>query len=110
MNGVHEQSASRVADAAEDAGMIDGFAVGIVATEETSTAGAIADLDRRIRELEAAIGEVRSVKASAAVGRKTASSTMAKSADAAGLDGALGSLSVEQRIAVKSGLLRAGLI
>ena len=82
--------------------------VGIVATEDESQVAAIADLDRRIRELEAAIGEVRSVKASAVVGRKTASSMMASGS--AGVDDALGSLSVEQRIAVKSGLIRAGLM
>jgi hypothetical protein len=83
----------------------------IVATSEpSSTDAAIAELDQRIRELEAAIGDLRTVKAESALGRKTvvASSAFVKS-DAC-VDEALGSLSVEQRIAVKSGLMRAGLI
>ncbi len=79
----------------------------IVATAEDN---AIAELDRRIRELEAAIGELRSVKASAVAGRKTSASMMAKSVENADVDDAFRSLSVEQRIAVKSGLMRAGLL
>jgi hypothetical protein len=81
----------------------------IVATAEEN---AIAELDRRIRELEATIGDLRSVKASAATGRKTSASAsmMAKDATNADVDEAFRSLSVEQRIAVKSGLIRAGLL
>ena len=95
----------------------------IVATEEpVDTAhAAMADLDRRIREIEAAIGELRSMKAQAepaASGRKTVpahgGSFLAKGAhepgEAAPVDEVLRSLSIEQRIAVKSGLLRAGLL
>jgi hypothetical protein len=83
----------------------------IVATSEPSTTdAAIEELDQRIRELEAAIGDLRTVKAEAVPGRKTfvASSVVAKSN--ASVDEALGSLSIEQRIAVKSGLMRAGLL
>ncbi|HEY9136970.1 MAG TPA: hypothetical protein VIM67_01775 [Terriglobus sp.] len=79
----------------------------IVATAEEN---AIAELDRRIRELETAIGDLRSVKASAATGRKTSASVMAKGTENADVDEAFRSLSVEQRIAVKSGLIRAGLL
>ncbi len=81
------------------------------------------DLERRIRELEASIGDLRTVSASAAAasavqtGRKTQASyaprLLAKGAEpvrAGAVDDALGSLSVEQRIAVKAGLLRAGLL
>ncbi len=89
----------------------------IVATEESAAdvqAQAMAELDRRIRELEAAIGDLRTVKASAGVsaGRKTASvAVMAKGeTELASVDDALRSLSVEQRIAVKSGLMRAGVL
>lgn len=81
----------------------------IVATAEETQEAAIAELDRRIRELEAAMGELRSVKASA-TGRKTSTSMMAKGAESAEVDEAFRSLSVEQRIAVKSGLMRAGLL
>ncbi|MEZ2347372.1 hypothetical protein [Terriglobus sp. RCC_193] len=82
----------------------------IEATAEETQQDAIAELDRRIRELEAAMGDMRSVKASAAVGRKTSASMMAKGAEASDMDAAFRSLSVEQRIAVKSGLMRAGLL
>jgi hypothetical protein len=88
----------------------------IVAAEEPQSpnAAALAELDRRIRELEAAIGDFRTVKAQGtSAGRKTApASLMARGegADAASVDDALRSLSLEQRIAVKSGLLRAGLL
>ena len=87
----------------------------IVAAVATPTEDAIAELDRRIRAMEAAIGDLRSVKAQEAVtGRKTvtAASLSAKGAEpqAASVDDALRSLSVEQRIAVKSGLMRAGLL
>jgi hypothetical protein len=78
------------------------------------------DLERRVRELEAAIADMRTVSAQASVtaGRKTAvSAAMAASAKGesvqdrtAVLDATLGSLSVEQRIAVKSGMIRAGLL
>ena len=78
-----------------------------------------ADLDRRVRELENAIADMRTVSAQAApMGRKTAvSASMAGAAKgvpmedrAAALDSSLASLSVEQRIAVKSGRMRAGLL
>ncbi len=69
------------------------------------------DLQQRLAEAEKTIA---SLKAS---GRKTvaggATSLVAKeggSLDAGAVDAALGSLSVEQRIAVKAGLLRAGLV
>ncbi|WP_419805134.1 hypothetical protein [Terriglobus sp.] len=97
-------------------------------SEETVAAqgdARVEDLERRIRELEAAIGDLRTVNASApagaavpvAAGRKTQASyaphLLAKGAEPVNegsVDVALRSLSVEQRIAVKSGLLRAGLL
>ncbi len=85
----------------------------VAACEPVAAEDAIAELDRRIRELEAAIGDLRTVKAEG-VGRKTVTtaSLMAKGSqvESASVDEALRSLSVEQRIAVKSGLLRAGLL
>ncbi len=82
----------------------------IVATAEETQEATIAELDRRLCELEAAIGDLRNVKASAAMGRKTSATVMAKSADTADMEEVFRSLSVEQRIAVKSGLMRAGLL
>lgn len=82
----------------------------------------IVALQARVRQLEAAVEEMRTVKASAestpSAGRKTLPfapvSLLAKGAaeqtGAASVDDALRSLSIEQRIAVKSGLLRAGLM
>lgn len=91
--------------------------------QETATVAdpRLKDLDRRIRELEAAIADLRTVSASAAMtvggGRKTqvsyAPQLLAKGAEpvrTAAVDDALSSLGVEQRLAVKSGLLRAGLL
>jgi len=82
----------------------------IEATAEETPLDVIAELDRRIRELESALGDMRSVKASAVVGRKTSASMMAKGAEGSDMDEAFRSLSIEQRIAVKSGLMRAGLL
>ena len=101
-------------------------------------AAQMAEMDRRIREMEAAIGDLRVVSAPAAAapavaasapgvsGRKTLTThtaqMLAKQGVAAGLDASEGamnlealdlslrSLSVEQRIAVKSEMLRAGLL
>ncbi|GAA3752761.1 hypothetical protein [Terriglobus aquaticus] len=93
--------------------------------QEAATAVAdprLEDLDRRIRDLEAAIADLRTVSASAATspvasGRKTQPSyaphLLAKGAEPvrpAAVDDALSSLSVEQRFAVKAGLLRAGIL
>lgn len=81
----------------------------------------MAALEARIQLLERELREMRSVKASAEsspAGRKTVPfaqvSLLAKGATEQGgapsVDDALRSLSIEQRIAVKSGLLRAGLM
>lgn len=92
----------------------------IVATVESAPVDVLAALDRRVRDLESAIGDLRTVRAQAeaAAGRKTVPaaqvSVLAKGSvdDAAGapLDDAMRSLSMEQRFAVKSGLIRAGLL
>ena len=69
------------------------------------------ELQQKLAEAEKTIATLK------ASGRKTiaggAASLMAKeggSMEAGAVDAALGSLSVEQRIAVKAGLLRAGLV
>ena len=93
---------------------------GVVNAPSNSTHDArFNDLERRVRELEAAIGDMRTVTAQAApAGRKTAvSQTMSAAAKGepvqgrtAALDSTLESLSVEQRIAVKTGMMRLGLL
>lgn len=90
----------------------------IVATVESARE---AELERKLAAAEARIAELT---ASAAVaepaGRKTLSAGMTamlskqgvavEGLEAGAVDAALGSLSIEQRIAVKSELLRAGLL
>ena len=83
---------------------------------------AVGLLEGRVKELEAAVHKLQSMHAhaepSVTSGRKTIAasqvSLLAKGAPAqaegASVDDALRSLSIEQRIAVKSGLLRAGLL
>ena len=121
-----EQSAPVAVEAPLDA-VVAEVAPEPASTEAGTTDACLQDLERRIRELEAAIGDLRTVTAAAgeaatrnvasASGRKTqasyASHLLAKGAEpaaAGGVDAALGSLSVEQRFAVKAGLLRAGLL
>lgn len=91
----------------------------IVATVETQRE---AELERRLHEAEARIAEMVAASAATAQpsGRKTLPVGMAsmlakqgvavESLEAGAIDAALVSLSVEQRIAVKSELLRAGLL
>jgi hypothetical protein len=93
----------------------------IVATVDTSRE---AELEQRLAAAEARISELMASaeKAPAAVtnGRKTLPSGMevllakqgvaVESLEAGALDGALQSLSIEQRFAVKAQLLRAGLV
>lgn len=81
----------------------------IVATVESARE---AELERKLAEAEQTIAELR---ASSVGGRKTvvAGSLLAKAGEASelgALDGALASLSVEQRFAVKAEMLRSGLL
>jgi hypothetical protein len=79
-----------------------------------------AELERRLAEAEAKISELSAGAAGKATGRKTLLVGMAtmlakqgvtvESMDAGAIDGALSSLSIEQRIAVKAELMRAGLL
>lgn len=106
---------------------ISGQVQKIVATVEESagidrTEGErLSELERRLREATAQIAEMRAQGSNGAPGRKTVSSATASllakqgisnldSIEAGSLDAALSALSVEQRIAVKSQLLRAGLL
>jgi hypothetical protein len=82
----------------------------IVATVESARE---AELERKLAEAEQVIAELRA--SSVAGGRKTvvAGALTAKAAEASelgALDGALASLSVEQRFAVKAEMLRSGLL
>jgi paraquat-inducible protein B len=105
---IAEQHTALAAEAQESVGRI-------VATVESARE---AELERRLEEAEARIAELTAVAAPA--GRKTLPSGMAsmlakqgitvESMEAGAIDAALSSLSIEQRIAVKAELLRAGLL
>ncbi|HSU19744.1 MAG TPA: hypothetical protein VLI45_08375 [Acidobacteriaceae bacterium] len=105
-------SAKNVSASAEE------IAEKIVATVETQRE---TELERKLAEAEAKIAELTAAdSASQASGRKTVpagvASMLAKqgvaveSMEAGAVDSALASLSIEQRIAVKSELMRAGLL
>ena len=113
----------------EQQSVISGQVQKIVATVEqgsemTVSAGSerVTELERKLREAELQIATLQGQAApTAAAGRKTVSSAtvslLAKqgisnldSIEAGALDSALQSLSMEQRIAVKSQLFRAGLL
>jgi hypothetical protein len=105
---IAEQHTALAAEAQESVGRI-------VATVESARE---AELERRLEEAEARIAELTAAAATA--GRKTLPSGMAsmlakqgvtvESMEAGAIDAALSSLSIEQRIAVKAELLRAGLL
>jgi hypothetical protein len=115
-----EQTATRIAEQQSRLEAAQQQSVGpIVATVESERE---AELERRLAEAEARIAELTA--AAVPAGRKTLPSGMAsmlakqgvalqsvgESMEAGALDGALASLSIEQRIAVKAELLRAGLL
>lgn len=93
----------------------------IVATVESQRE---AELERKLAEAETKIAELTAAAAGIAASQQTARKTLpsgmatmlakqgvaVESMEAGALDGALASLSVEQRIAVKSELMRAGLL
>ena len=101
---VRDEMAVAIERLAAAAGVLEQAAERLVAVELQASHG----LEERLVEAEATIAQLR------AGGRKTvASGVMASkegvALDAGSLDAALVSLSVEQRIAVKAGLLRSGL-
>jgi hypothetical protein len=89
----------------------------IVATVESARE---VELERKLVEAELKIAELTAGAAPKGAGRKTLPVSMATmlakqgvtvdSMDAGAIDGALSSLSIEQRIAVKAELMRAGLL
>jgi hypothetical protein len=113
-----EQAASRMAERQVEMAAEAQEHVGrIVATVESARE---AELERRLAEAEAKIAELTASAEPKAAGRKTLPVGMAsmlakqgvtvESMDAGAIDGALSSLSIEQRIAVKAELMRAGLL
>jgi hypothetical protein len=109
---IAEQQVALAAEAQESVGRI------VATVDHPEESAREAELERRLEEAEARIAELTA--AAAPAGRKTLPSGMAsmlakqgvvlQSMEAGALDGALSSLSIEQRIAVKAELLRAGLL
>jgi F0F1-type ATP synthase membrane subunit b/b' len=86
----------------------------IVATVETARE---AELEKKLAEAEKKIAEMSAAAgASVSAGRKTVPGGVARmfakdeGVEVGAIDGALTSLSVEQRIAVKAALMRAGMV
>lgn len=89
----------------------------IVATVETQRE---VELERKLAEAEAKIAELVASANAIPAGRRTLPTTMTTmlakqgvvmdSMEAGAIDGALASLSIEQRIAVKAELMRAGVL
>ncbi len=69
-----------------------------------------AELEQKLAEANATIASLKAGRKTVAAGVSTLLAKEGATVDAGSLDAALGSLSLEQRIAVKSQLLRAGLI
>ncbi len=93
----------------------------IVAEVETGYTERELELERRLAQAEQQIAELRAQESKAASARKTLPAATAQllakqgvtsldSIEAGALDAALTGLSLEQRIAVKSQLLRAGIL
>jgi hypothetical protein len=120
--GLLEQAVERLAQRQSDFAIDAEASIGrIVATvegkREAELEAKLAAAEAQIAELKAAAG---SVSAAVTNGRKTLPVGMAnllakqgvtmESMEAGAVDAALGSLSIEQRIAVKAQLMRAGLL
>jgi predicted RNase H-like nuclease (RuvC/YqgF family) len=99
------------------AGEVQKVVAAVEPTNESSSAEE--ELERKLRAADQEIAELRAQAAKPAMGRKTLASDTtqllakhggagAEQIEAATLDAALAGLSLEQRIAVKSQLMRAG--
>jgi hypothetical protein len=120
--GMLEQAVERLAQRQSDFALDAEASIGrIVATVEARRE---AELEEKLAAAEAQIAELKaaadSVPSAVTNGRKTLSVAMVNllakqgvtvdSMEAGAVDAALGSLSIEQRIAVKAQLMRAGLL
>lgn len=119
--GLLEQTVKRLEDQQTT---ISGQVEKIVATVEQGSDGneRVRELEERLQEAMAQLSELRAqAGVGASSGRKTVAAATASllakqgisnldSIEAGSLDAALSALSIEQRIAVKSQLLRAGLL
>ena len=117
VNGLAERLEAAVALLEGAVARIDAAEEGVGRIVATVESAREAELERKLAAAEARIAELT---ASASSGRKTLSAGMTamlskqgvvvEGLEAGAMDAALASLSIEQRIAVKSELLRAGLL
>ena len=119
--GMLEQAVERLAQRQSDLALDAEASIGRIVATLKSTRG---ELEQKLAAAEAQIAELRAAAASVPVavthGRKTLPVSMVNllakqgvtvdSMEAGALDAALVSLSMEQRIAVKAQLMRAGLL
>ncbi len=118
---VAQMAAQQVALAAEAESQVTRIVATVETQREAELERKLAQAEARIAEAEGKIAElVASASTAQPAGRKTLPTTMATmlakqgvvmdSVEAGAIDGALSSLSIEQRIAVKAELMRAGVL
>jgi hypothetical protein len=103
------ETASRLAAAAE---MLEAAVSRLAGVSMQAESSALAELEEKLEAAEARIAELSARSGSVVFGRKTlqAKGTSRSEGLEGAIDGALTSLSLEQRIAVKSELMRSGLL
>ncbi|HEV2577935.1 MAG TPA: hypothetical protein VGU25_12065 [Acidobacteriaceae bacterium] len=116
---VSRMTEQQVALAAEAESQVTRIVATVESQRETELERKLAEAEARLAASEEKIAELMA-SAAQPVGRKTLPTTMATmlakqgvvmdSVEAGAIDGALASLSIEQRIAVKAELMRAGVL
>jgi hypothetical protein len=110
----------QVALAAEAESQVSRIVATVETQREVELERKLAEAEAKIAESQARIAELSASAGAQPAGRKTLPTSMATmlakqgvvmdSVEAGAIDGALASLSIEQRIAVKSELIRAGVL
>ena len=117
---VTRMAEQQIALAAEAESQVTRIVATVESQRETELERKLAEAEARLATSEEKIAELVASASAQPVGRKTLPSTMATmlakqgvvmdSVEAGAIDGALASLSIEQRIAVKAELMRAGVL
>jgi hypothetical protein len=117
---VSRMAEQQVALAAEAESQVSRIVATVETQREVELERKLAEAEAKIAESQARIAELSASAGAQPAGRKTLPTSMATmlakqgvvmdSVEAGAIDGALASLSIEQRIAVKSELIRAGVL